>query len=100
MPATRSRPTSVSAGFAVFGIGLLFLLATVLPYFFGSDNRPLWLNLGCLLVPVGVAIAVAGAVRAGRAEQRAALRQAEQRATLRQAEQGTREPAAEDFSER
>jgi uncharacterized membrane protein YidH (DUF202 family) len=91
MPATHSRPTSVSAGFAVFGIGLLFLLATLLPYFFGSDNRPLWLNLGCLLVPVGVAIAVAGAIRAGRAEQRAALRQAEQ---------GVRKPAAEDFSER
>jgi hypothetical protein len=91
MPATRSRPTSVSAGFVVFGIGLLFLVATVLPYFFGSENRPLWLNLGCLLVPVGVAIALAGAIRAGHAEQRAALRLAEQ---------GVRAPAAEDLSER
>jgi hypothetical protein len=57
----------------------VFALATVLPYFLGVGNRPLWLNLGCLLVPTGLAIAVAGAVRAGRSDQRAASRIADQR---------------------
>jgi len=76
MPAARARPRSVPAGFALFAVGLLFVLATVLPFFFGAEDRPLWLNLGCLLAPVGLAIAIAGAVRAGRADQRAASRQA------------------------
>ena len=64
---------STTAGFVLFGLGVLFVLATVLPYFLGSDNRPLWLNLGCLLAPIGLAVAVTGAVRAGRAEQRSML---------------------------
>jgi len=77
MSPANARPTSVLIGFVMFGIGLLFLLVTVLPYFFGSANRPLWLNLGSLLAPIGLAVAVAGAVRTGRAEQRDASRRAE-----------------------
>ncbi|MDQ2837848.1 MAG: hypothetical protein M3Y42_20185 [Actinomycetota bacterium] len=73
MPAAISRPTSVRIGFALFVIGLVFLVVTVLPFFFGDHNRPLWLNLGCLGVPIGFVVAVTGAVRAGRADQRAAL---------------------------
>ncbi len=73
MPATKSRPVSVRIGFVIFAIGLLFLAAIVLPFFFGDHNRSLWLNLGCLGVPAGFVVAVTGAVRAGRAEQRAAL---------------------------
>jgi len=76
MPAARGRPRTVPAGFALFVVGLLFVLATVLPFFFGADDRPLWLNLGCLLAPIGLAIALTGAVRAGRADQRDVSRQA------------------------
>ncbi len=74
MPAAQARPRSVPVGFALFGVGLLFVLATVLPFFFGATDQPLWLNLGCLLAPVGLAVAIAGAVRAGRADQRAVRR--------------------------
>jgi len=48
------------------------VLITVLPFFFGDGDRPLWLNLGCLLAPIGLVVAVTGAVRTGRADQRAA----------------------------
>ena len=38
-------------------------------------QSPLHLNLACLLAPVGFAVAACSALRAGREEQRAALRQ-------------------------
>ena len=57
---------------ALFAVGLLFAAATVLPFFFGHHDRSLWLNLGCMLAPAGLVLAVAGAFRAGRADQRAA----------------------------
>lgn len=73
MPAAASR--SVRLGFALFVLGLLFVAVTVLPFLFdGDSDRPLWLNLGCLLAPAGLVLAVTGAVRAGRADQRAAAR--------------------------
>lgn len=75
----RARPRSVTIGVALFLIGLVFLLITVLPFFLGDGNRPLWLNLACLLAPLGFIVAVVGAVRAGRADQRAALRELEDR---------------------
>jgi len=67
-----SRP--VRAGLALFVLGLLAVAADVLPFFAGDRNPPLWLNLACLLAPLGLALAVWSALRAGRAEQRAALR--------------------------
>lgn len=73
MRSATSQPTSVRLGFALFAVGLLFAAATVLPFFFGEHNRSLWLNLGCMLAPLGLIMAVTGAVRAGRADQRAAL---------------------------
>lgn len=72
MPVLHTQTRSIRIGFVLFGIGLLFLLVTVLPFFWGSHNRMVWLNVGCMLAPVGFVIAVTGAVRTGRAEQRAA----------------------------
>ncbi len=69
------RPRSVTIGFILFVIGLVFLAIVVLPFFLGDDNRPLWLNLCCLLAPLGFIVALTGAIRAGRADQRAALKQ-------------------------
>lgn len=74
MSAATSRPTSVRIGFALFLVGLLFLAVTVVPFFFGDHNRPVWLNVGCMLAPIGFVVAVYGVVRAGRADQRAAVR--------------------------
>jgi uncharacterized membrane protein YhdT len=61
-------------GLALFVIGLAFIAADLLPIFYGNSERPLWLNLACLLAPAGFAIALWSGLRAGRAEQRAALR--------------------------
>lgn len=72
MPA-RSR--SITVGLVLFVLGLAFIAADVLPFFADDHNTPLWLNLACLLAPTGFAIAIWSAVRGGRAEQRAALRE-------------------------
>jgi hypothetical protein len=73
MPAATASPRTVRVGSAIFILGLVFLVATVVPFFFGDHNRSLWLNLGCMLAPLGFVVIVVGAVRAGRADQRAAL---------------------------
>lgn len=61
-------------GLAVFVLGLGFIAADVLPFFDGGHNRPLWLNLACLLAPLGFAIALWSGLRVGREDQRAAAR--------------------------
>jgi uncharacterized membrane protein YhdT len=71
LPESRS----VQLGLTLFVIGLVFIAVDVLPFFAGDQETPLWLNLACLLAPLGFAIAVWSALRAGRAEQRAALRE-------------------------
>jgi hypothetical protein len=70
MSATGQRPTSVRIGFILFAVGLVFLVTTVVPFFFHDHNRPVWLNVGCMLAPAGLLIAIVGVVRAGRSEQR------------------------------
>jgi len=65
----------IRGGLALFAIGLVFIAVDVLPFFDGVRNRPLWLNLACLLAPLGFALAVGSAVRSGRREQRAAWQQ-------------------------
>jgi len=71
-----SRPTSprraVRVGIALFVVGLVFVAIDVTPFFFDHHNTPLWLNLACLLAPIGFGIAVWSGLSAGRAEQRAA----------------------------
>ena len=69
-----SRP--IRLGLVLFALGCGFIVADVVPFFADVHNRPLWLNLACLLAPVGFAIAIGSAIRRGRAEQRAAQREA------------------------
>jgi hypothetical protein len=69
----------VRVGLALFVLGLLFAAVTVLPFFLGAHDRPLWLNLGCLLAPAGLVLAVTGALRSGRGDQREALRRSADR---------------------
>jgi hypothetical protein len=64
----------VRGGLVLFAVGLVFIAVDVLPFFADVHNRPLWLNLACLLAPLGFAVAVWAGLRAGRAEQRAAAR--------------------------
>lgn len=56
----------VRIGAAVFAVGFVAMIADVVPFFFGAENRPTWLNvlaiggvvlgLGCALT--GLALAV------------------------------------------
>jgi peptidoglycan/LPS O-acetylase OafA/YrhL len=66
---------AVRLGLAAFVVGLVFIAIDVVPFFFDDHNRPLWLNLACLLAPAGFAIAVWSGIRRGRDEQRAAVRE-------------------------
>ena len=65
---------TVRIGLILFALGLVATAVDVLPFFADHHNQPLWLNLICLLAPIGFAMAVGSALRAGRAEQRAVLR--------------------------
>jgi type IV secretory pathway VirB2 component (pilin) len=69
------QPRTVRIGFVLFGVGLVFLAATIIPFFWGDQDRSVWLNVGCMLAPLGFVVAVTGVIRAGRADQRAALDQ-------------------------
>ncbi|MHA3702042.1 hypothetical protein ACXR2U_07635 [Jatrophihabitans sp. YIM 134969] len=79
--ATRpDRPRlGVRIGVGLIALGVLFVLVDVLPFFFGADDRPLWLNLACLLLPLGLVVAVWSALAQGRREQKDALRALEDR---------------------
>ena len=70
-----SRRAWLRTGVLLFAVGLVFVAIDVLPFFAGDRDTPLWLNLACLLAPLGFAIAVGTALRGGRAEQRAAVRE-------------------------
>jgi hypothetical protein len=60
---------TVRVGIVLFVAGLGFIAADVLPFFASESDRPLWLNLACLLAPAGFAIAVGSALRQGHREQ-------------------------------
>lgn len=70
--------TGVRIGLALFALGVVAVLVDVVPFFVGAHDRPLWLNLACLLVPIGLVVAVWSALARGRREQKAALREVEQ----------------------
>jgi uncharacterized membrane protein YhdT len=65
---------SVRLGLTLFVVGLVFVAADVVPFFFGGSDTPLWVNLGCLLAPIGFVLALWSGLRNGRDEQRAAVR--------------------------
>jgi hypothetical protein len=61
----------VRIGAAVFAVGLIAVGVAVLPFFFGASNWPLPLNVAAgVLPPLGLGLALAGLVRAGRAARR------------------------------
>jgi hypothetical protein len=73
-----SSPTpprrAVRVGIALFVLGLVFVVIDVAPFFFHHKDTPLWLNLACLLAPIGFGIAIWSGLAAGRSDQRAAAR--------------------------
>lgn len=53
----------VAVGVVLFLLGVAAVLLDVLPFFAGTDNRPLWLNLASFLAPLGFGLALLGLLR-------------------------------------
>jgi uncharacterized membrane protein YhdT len=66
--ATRA----IKVGVTLFIVGVVFIAIDVLPFLFGTNDRPLWLNLACMAAPAGFVLAIVGAWRQGRTVARAA----------------------------
>jgi hypothetical protein len=62
----------VRAGAVVFVVGVLAVLADLVPFFLGHPNRPLLVNVAAFLAPVGLGMALLGLARSARASQRRA----------------------------
>jgi hypothetical protein len=67
---------TLGAGVVLAIAGLVFLGLDVVPFLFGAHDRPLWLNLACLALPVGLALALGAAVSRGREAHRRAFDEA------------------------
>jgi hypothetical protein len=57
----------VRAGAVLFGIGVLGVLAVVVPFLLGREDAPLWTTLVASLLPVGLGLALLGLLRGARA---------------------------------
>jgi len=56
----------------LFAIGALAILADLILFASGNRNLPLWLNLTCMLAPVGLGIGLVGTLVDARASARRA----------------------------
>jgi VIT1/CCC1 family predicted Fe2+/Mn2+ transporter len=61
----------VRAGALLFGLGILGVVAVVVPFLLGREDAPLWSTLAASLLPVGLAVALLGLLRAARSRRRA-----------------------------
>ncbi len=55
----------------LFAIGLLAIVADLVLFASGSRNLPVWLNVTCMLAPVGLGVGLVGVLREARADGRA-----------------------------
>jgi len=60
----------VRAGAGLFGLGVLGVLAVVVPFLLGRDDAPLWTTLVASLLPVGLGLALLGLLRGARTRRR------------------------------
>lgn len=68
----RPRPGErmVRAGAAVFAVGLAAVAVALLLFVTGRADVPLWLTLLAVLLPLGLAVALVGLLRAASAARR------------------------------
>lgn len=55
----------------LFAIGLVAIVADLVLFVAGSRNLPVWLNVTCMLAPVGLGIGLIGVLREARSDGRA-----------------------------
>ena len=60
----------VRAGAVLFGVGVLGVLAVLVPFLLGRDDAPLWTTLVASLLPVGLGLSLLGLLRGARARRR------------------------------
>lgn len=60
----------VRAGGVLFVVGVVLAVVNFVPFFFGSTDRPVWVNLGTFAMPLGFGLAIVGVLRAVRASHR------------------------------
>jgi hypothetical protein len=56
----------VRLGAVLFGLGLLGVLAVVVPFLLGRDDAPLWSTLLASVMPIGLGLALVGLLRGAR----------------------------------
>ncbi len=61
---------TVKAGALLFGLGVLGVLAVVVPFLLGREDAPLWTTLVASLLPVGLGLSLLGLLRGARARRR------------------------------
>jgi len=64
----------VRLGAVVFGLGVLGVLAVLVPFLLGREDAPLWTTLAASLLPVGLGLSLLGLLRGARARRRAERR--------------------------
>jgi uncharacterized membrane protein YhdT len=62
----------MKVGMILFAIGAIAIAVDLILFASGSRNLPLWLNLTCLLAPVGLGIGLVGTLVDARASARRA----------------------------
>jgi hypothetical protein len=60
----------VRFGALLFGLGLLGVLAVVVPFLLGRQNAPLWTTLLASLLPVGLGLSLLGLLWGARTRRR------------------------------
>ncbi len=60
----------VRVGAVLFGLGVLGVIAGVVPFLLGRDDAPLWTTLVASLLPVGLGLALLGLLRGARTRRR------------------------------
>ncbi|APU17676.1 MULTISPECIES: hypothetical protein [Actinoalloteichus] len=66
MSTQASRSPLFPLSLTTFGIGLLAVFATFVLFALGYSDQPVWLNVACLLAPLGMFFGVIAMLRQSR----------------------------------